>query len=63
MSSTPTGAKPGPVHSVGVDWRDACESMEFIYTGCGGGAERPVGLFVDSADGDYANLVVTPLKP
>ena len=27
-----------------------------------GGAERPVGLFVDSADGLYANLVVAPLK-
>jgi hypothetical protein len=27
-----------------------------------GGVQRPVGLFVDSADGQYANLKVTPLK-
>jgi hypothetical protein len=27
-----------------------------------GGNERPVGLFVDSADGQYANLTVAPLK-
>ena len=27
-----------------------------------GGIERPVGLFVDSADGEYANFTVAPLK-
>ncbi|MBB4128353.1 hypothetical protein GGR77_003680 [Xanthomonas translucens] len=27
-----------------------------------GGIERPVGLFVDSDDGQYANLKVTPLR-
>ena len=27
-----------------------------------GGTERPVGLFVDSADGQYANLTVAPLE-
>jgi len=27
-----------------------------------GGVERPVGLFVDSADGEYADLTVAPLE-
>jgi hypothetical protein len=42
---------------------DAREPSLVVARLARGGVKRPMGLFVDSADGDYANLTVTPDTP